>query len=75
MQAIVTPSLGQEFPDPRFFMYWGMHFLSVWAAGWLAATGGGPTWRGYRLAVVVTAVVGRGGDGVQRGHRRRTTAT
>jgi hypothetical integral membrane protein (TIGR02206 family) len=55
VQAIITPSLGQEFPDPRFFMYWGMHFLSVWAAGWLAASGGGPTWRGYRLAVVVTA--------------------
>ena len=55
VQAILTPSLGQQFPDPRFFMYWGMHFLSVWAAGWLAATGGGPTWRGYRLAVVVTA--------------------
>jgi len=55
VQAIVTPSLGQEFPDPRFFMYWGMHFLSVWAAGWLAASGSGPTWRGYRLAVVVTA--------------------
>ena len=56
VQAIATPSLGQEFPDPRFFMYWGMHFLSVWAAGWLAATGGAPNWRGYRLAVVVTGV-------------------
>jgi hypothetical integral membrane protein (TIGR02206 family) len=55
-QAIITPSLGQEFPEPRFFMYWGMHFLSVWAAGWLAASGGTPNWRGYRLAVVVTAV-------------------
>src|SRR5690606_8404472 len=55
VQAILTPSLGQEFPDPRFFMYWGMHFLSVWAAGWLAATGGTPTWRGYRLAVLATA--------------------
>ncbi len=54
-QAIVTPSLGQEFPEPRFFMYWGMHFLTVWAAGWLAASGNRPTWRGYRVAVVVTA--------------------
>lgn len=53
-QAIITPSLGQEFPEPRFFMYWGMHFLTVWAAGWLAASGNWPTWRGYRLAVVVT---------------------
>lgn len=54
-QALLTPSLGQEFPEPRFFMYWGMHSLSVWAAGWLAATGGRPTWRGYRFTVVVTA--------------------
>jgi len=54
-QALLTPSLGQDFPDPRFFMYWGMHFLSVWAAGWLAATGGTPNWRDYRFAVAVTA--------------------
>jgi hypothetical integral membrane protein (TIGR02206 family) len=55
-QALLTPSLGQDFPDPRFFMYWGMHFMSVWAAGWLAATGGTPNWRDYRFAVVVTGV-------------------
>ncbi|GGF31049.1 hypothetical protein GCM10011519_00610 [Marmoricola endophyticus] len=56
-QAILTPSLEQLFPDPRYFMFWGMHFLSVWAAVWLAASGrreDGPDWRGYRTSVVIT---------------------
>ena len=55
IQGVITPSLGQEFPDPRYFMYWGMHFLSVWAAGWLVGSGSRPGWRDYRLAVLVTA--------------------
>jgi hypothetical integral membrane protein (TIGR02206 family) len=56
IQGIITPSLGESFPDPRFFMFWGMHFLTVWAAGYLTASGNRPTWRGYRFAVVVTLV-------------------
>jgi hypothetical integral membrane protein (TIGR02206 family) len=56
IQGVVTPSLGQEAPDPRYFMYWGMHFLSIWAAGWLVGSGSRPGWRDYRLAVLVTAV-------------------
>jgi hypothetical integral membrane protein (TIGR02206 family) len=55
IQGVFTPSLGQEFPDPRYFMYWGMHFLSIWAAGWLVGAGCRPGWRDFRLAVVVTA--------------------
>jgi len=55
IQGVLTPSLGQEFPDPRYFMYWGMHFLSVWAAAWLAGSGSRPGWRDYRVAVLVTA--------------------
>jgi hypothetical integral membrane protein (TIGR02206 family) len=55
-QAILTPSLGQQFPDPRYFMFWGMHFLTVWAAVYLVCLAGGPGWRGYRLALVVTAL-------------------
>jgi hypothetical integral membrane protein (TIGR02206 family) len=54
IQGILTPSLGQDLPDPRYFMYWGMHFLSVWAAGWLVGSGSRPDWRDYRLAVLVT---------------------
>ena len=56
IQGVITPSLGQEFPDPRYFMYWGMHFLSIWAAGWLVGSGSRPDWRDYRIAVLVTAV-------------------
>lgn len=56
VQAVVTPSLGQTFPDPRWFMFWGMHLLTVWAAVYLVAFAGGPDWRGFRLTVAVTAV-------------------
>lgn len=55
MQAVVTPSLGQTFPDPRYFMFWGMHLLTVWAAVYLVAFAGGPDWRGFRFTVAVTA--------------------
>lgn len=57
LQAILTPSLQQAFPDPRFFMFWGMHFLTMWAMVYLTfGLGIRPTWRGYRFAVVVTAI-------------------
>lgn len=56
VQAIVTPSLGENFPDPRWFMFWGMHLLTVWAAVYLVALVGGPDWDGWRFAVLVTAV-------------------
>ena len=59
-----TPeSLGTElwtselFPDPRYFMFWGMHFFTVWAAAYLTfGLGVRPSWRSYRLTVAVTAV-------------------
>lgn len=56
VQAAVTPSLEQVFPDPRYYMFWGMHFLTIWAAVHLVCAAGGPGWRGYRLALGVTAV-------------------
>lgn len=56
VQAIVTPSLGETFPDPRWFMFWGMHLLTVWAAVHLVATAGGPTWDGFRFTVGLTAI-------------------
>lgn len=53
--AIATPSLGQTFPDPRYFMFWGMHFLSVWAACYTTfGLGIHPSWRGLRFSVLVT---------------------
>jgi hypothetical integral membrane protein (TIGR02206 family) len=56
-QALLTPALVNDFPDPRFIAFWGMHILIVWAAVYL--TWGlriTPTWRGFRIAVLVTAV-------------------
>jgi hypothetical integral membrane protein (TIGR02206 family) len=54
-QAIVTPSLGEAFPDPRFFMFWSMHFLIVWSAVYLIfGLGLGPGWREYRITLAVT---------------------
>jgi hypothetical integral membrane protein (TIGR02206 family) len=56
VQAAVTPSLGETFPDPRYFMFWGMHFLTIWAAVHLVCLAGGPDWRGYRLTLAWTAL-------------------
>ena len=32
VQGILTPSLAEAFPDPRFFVFWALHLLIVWAA-------------------------------------------
>lgn len=56
-QAIVTPDLATPFPEPLFFLYWGMHLMSVWAAVHL--TWGRriwPDWHSYRVAMAGTAV-------------------
>ncbi len=54
-QAVVTPSLDRLFPDPGFFVFWGMHLLVVWAALYLSlGLGLGPRWRDYRATVLVT---------------------
>jgi hypothetical integral membrane protein (TIGR02206 family) len=56
VQGILTPSLGQVFPDPRWFAFWALHFLVVWSALYLTlGLGIGPTWHTYRLSVVITA--------------------
>jgi hypothetical integral membrane protein (TIGR02206 family) len=55
-QAIFTPDLATPFPEPVFFLYWGMHFFSVWAAVYLTwGRGLRPDWRGYAAALAVTA--------------------
>ncbi len=57
VQGILTPSLQQAFPDPRYVMFWGMHFLTVWAAVYLTFGLRVPvTWRSYRFALACTAV-------------------
>ena len=55
IQGILTPSLGQTFPDPRYFMFWSMHFLVVWAAVYLTfGLGLGPGWREYGATLAIT---------------------
>ncbi len=55
-QALVTPALAVDFPDPRFVVFWAMHILIVWAAVFLTfGLGHRPDWRGYRRTVVLTA--------------------
>jgi hypothetical integral membrane protein (TIGR02206 family) len=57
VQGILTPALTQPFPDPRYVMFWGMHFLVVWAAVYLTFGLRVPlTWRSYRFAVASTFV-------------------
>lgn len=55
VQAIITPSLGQHFPEPRFVGYWGMHLLVVWAAVYLVwGLGLSPRWREYATTILTT---------------------
>ncbi len=54
-QGIVTPSLGEAFPEVRFFAFWALHLLIVWAAVYLVwGHGVAPRWREYRLTMAVT---------------------
>jgi hypothetical integral membrane protein (TIGR02206 family) len=56
-QAMLTPELGSDFPEPRYLMFWGMHLLVVWAAFHLVF---GlrllPTWSTYWITVGITAL-------------------
>lgn len=54
-QALVTPDLHDTFPQPQFFGFWLRHLAPIWAAVYLVAARTGPTWRGYRFTVGVTA--------------------
>ena len=55
IQGIITPSLAQNFPDPRFFGFWALHCLVVWSALFLTfGIDVRPTWRTYRIAVGLT---------------------
>jgi hypothetical integral membrane protein (TIGR02206 family) len=55
-QAVITPDLAVDFPDPVFLLFWGLHLLVVWAAVYLTwGLGLPPDWRSYRTAVTITA--------------------
>lgn len=54
-QGIITPALDQDWPSPRYVMFWGMHLLIVWAAIYLVwGLRLTPTWAVYRKAVAIT---------------------
>lgn len=54
-QAVVTPSLGEDFPEVRFFAYWFIHLLVVWGAVFVVwGLRCAPSWHDYRVAVGVT---------------------
>ena len=56
IQGIITPALEQGFPSPRYLMFWGMHYGTVWAAVYLTFGLRVPvTWRSYRFAVLFTS--------------------
>jgi hypothetical integral membrane protein (TIGR02206 family) len=55
LQALVQPTLDEAVPDPNFFAFWGKHVLLVWGAVYATLTlRQGPSWRGYRQAVLAT---------------------
>ncbi len=57
LQGILTPSLGQTFPDPRFVAFWALHLLVVWSALYLTlGLGIGPRWREYGATVLLTVI-------------------
>jgi hypothetical integral membrane protein (TIGR02206 family) len=56
-QAIITPDLAADFPDPVFILFWGMHLLVVWAAVYLTwGLGLTPDWGSYRTTLLTTAI-------------------
>ena len=56
-QALISPALeSPDFPHYQFIAFWAIHLLVVWAAIYLTwGRGMRPTWRSYRIAVMVTA--------------------
>lgn len=56
-QAVLTPDLTANFPEPVYLLFWTMHIGTVWAAVHLTWSRGiHPDWSSYRVAVDVTAV-------------------
>ncbi len=69
LMAVLTPSLGQSFPDPRWFGFWIRHIFVVWTAVYLVwGLGMRPTWRLYRTTLVGAPRLGCGGLHLQRRH-------
>ncbi len=55
IQGIVTPALHEDLPHPRYFAFWALHLLIVWAAVYLViGLGLVPRWRDYAGTVATT---------------------
>lgn len=55
LQGVLTPDLASTVTEPRFWMFWGMHLLIVWAAVLLVwGLRIVPSWRDLAAAVALT---------------------
>lgn len=55
IQGILTPSLGNTYPELFYFLFWLQHLTIVWSAIYLTFGLGEPiTWRTYRITVWTT---------------------
>ncbi|MDZ5620269.1 YwaF family protein [Nocardioides bizhenqiangii] len=55
IQGVITPALGEDIPHPRYFAFWALHLLIVWAAVYLViGLGKVPRWRDYGTTVATT---------------------
>ena len=67
IQGVITPALDEDLPHPRYFAFWALHLLIVWAAVYLViGLGKVPRWRDYGAD---------GRDHARRGPWRRTSST
>ncbi|GAA3832581.1 hypothetical protein GCM10022242_37140 [Nocardioides panacisoli] len=54
-QALLTPSLAEDFPDPRFLAFWALHLMEVAAAVYLVGVLRlAPRWRDLVTTVAAT---------------------
>jgi hypothetical integral membrane protein (TIGR02206 family) len=57
IQGVLTPSLNEDLPHPRYFAFWALHLLIVWSAVYLViGLRKVPRWRDFGATVVTTAV-------------------
>lgn len=55
IQGVITPALNEQIPHPRYFAFWALHLLIIWAAVYLViGLGMVPRWRDYAATVVTT---------------------
>jgi hypothetical integral membrane protein (TIGR02206 family) len=54
-QGVLTPDLATPYPEPRWWMFWAMHLLIIWAAVYVVwGVRVRPTWQTYRQTVGIT---------------------